>query len=150
MQTASGWAMRLRRQSSIAVNDMPKDFRDREDAGMQLAGLIARADHDCVVAIGVGGQAVAQVVARELQLPLVAIGDAHGRVLVVDDAVEGGGTAHAAAEDLERLGHTLRTLAVPLCPRESEYLLRQDYRDIVAVVRPMMRRAAAWHYDSLD
>ncbi|NBO46181.1 MAG: hypothetical protein EBU85_04095 [Actinobacteria bacterium] len=37
-------------------------------------------------------------------------------------------------------------LAVPICPRDVSAGLAPLYDEVVAVLRPMVRRALTWHY----
>ena len=71
-------------------------------------------------------------------------------VVVVDDGVETGTVARAAADALRASGVGLLVLAVPVCPREAAADLQHRYDLIVAVARPLARRDLAWHYDDFD
>lgn len=77
--------------------------------------------------------------------------DLAGRhVVVVDDGVETGTVARAAAASLRESGVASLRLAVPVCPREVEADLQHRYDEVIAVVRPMARRDLAWHYAAFD
>lgn len=67
-------------------------------------------------------------------------------VIVVDDGVETGTVARAAARMLKELQPARIVLAVPVCPREAIADLQHCYDQIVAVDRPLVRRNLRWHY----
>ena len=71
-------------------------------------------------------------------------------VVVVDDGVETGTAARAAADALRRSDVAGLVLAVPVCPREALADLQHRYDEVVALVRPLARRSLAWHYTSFD
>lgn len=146
-------------------------FADRTAAGTQLAPLVQRSLAQVgpgaavgeVVLLGVapGGTPVAAEVARVLgveatEVPVhrsesgVAVRipvEVTGRtVVVVDDGVETGTTAAALATVLRAGGAARTVLAVPVCPRDTAAVLAGQYDEIVAVVRPLGRRALRWHY----
>ena len=79
-----------------------------------------------------------------MQSPLLLV-----HVVVIDDGVETGTAAAAAAEVLRDAGARRLTLAVPVCPRDAEVGLLDRYDDVVAVVRPLVRRSLRWHYETL-
>ena len=73
--------------------------------------------------------------------------DVYGRVvLLVDDGVEGGGTATRLAALLRAAGPERLVLAVPVCPREPYAALLRIYDEVIALERPLMARSLAWHY----
>lgn len=145
---------------------MARDFADDIDAGRKLAAVI-RDEFDVVVAVLPTCDRLGAEVANALNLPMtsverrlqpdadepVTIGlenlTAHltDRLLVVDDAVESGRTSIAIGVALKSAGYENVTLAVPVCPRDSEPSVRPYFDDIIAVVRPLMRRSLSWHYD---
>jgi hypothetical protein len=51
---------------------------------------------------------------------------------------------------LQERGAQGMVLLTAICPREAEPQLRAIYADIRAVVRPLARRAAAWHFENHD
>jgi predicted phosphoribosyltransferase len=77
--------------------------------------------------------------------------DLAGRcVVVIDDGVETGTVAIAAAAAL-RDSHVGRlVLAVPVCPRDALAHLHLTYDLVVAVAKPMGRRSLTWHYADFD
>jgi predicted phosphoribosyltransferase len=142
------------------------DFQDLDDAGARLAaheGLNGLVGFDVVVVIPRGVPAAVHVAARlgvdRAQVIGAVRSDTGGaepeftldrepgpRVVVVDDGVETGTAARALAR-LLRVGPIDRlVLAVPVCPREVEPVLRMVYDDVVSVVRPLARRSLHWHY----
>ena len=143
-------------------------FANLADAGRQLARLVVAAGpwpDPMVVAAIPNGVPVALPVARALGVevtplpiertdagPLVhMVPDVAGRtVLVIDDGVETGSVARAAAAALAALRPTRLVLAVPVCSREAEATMQRLYDQVVAVDRPMGRRALAWHFDDFD
>ena len=66
-------------------------------------------------------------------------------VVVVDDAVETGTSTRAVGALLRPWCQTMM-LAVPICPRDVSAGLVPLYDEVVAVLRPMVRRALTWHY----
>jgi predicted phosphoribosyltransferase len=70
-------------------------------------------------------------------------------VIVVDDGVETGTVARAAAAMLKDLQPARIVLAVPVCPREVIADLQHRYDQIVAVDRPLVRRDLRWHYTDM-
>ena len=147
---------------------MARDFVDDVDAGHKLAAVVID-QFDCVVAVLPTSRRIAEVVASTLHLPLASVHrkvqaddpvrpveidvadlevPADARLLVVDDAVETGHTAIEISRALKQRGYTSMTLAVPVCPRDSDALVRPHFEDVIAVVRPLMRRSLSWHYDS--
>ncbi len=145
------------------------DFANLGDAGARLADplRVALADvgdplvlavqpNGVPVAIGLRSRWAVEVrglvTERSADGVLVrAPADLAGRdVVVVDDGVETGTLARAAAGALRAVGVASLTLAVPVCPREIQVDLERRYDRIVAVVRPIARRRLDWHYDDFD
>ena len=139
------------------------DFVDLADGGAQLAALVrARGLHcDHIVGVVPNGLPAAHAVAQVLDCDVISAmregvdgsfvidGTIHGSVMVCDDGVETGRAALTLGQQLRDMGAAPLVLAVPICPREIEPSLRQVYDDIVAVVRPLARRALSWHYERL-
>lgn len=149
-------------------------FVDRSDAGRALAPLVGAAlapyagpeayGPPVVLAVAPGGVLVAIEVAGALGVPVIELAlqrddddgvvaelavDVKGRlVVVVDDGVETGTAARAIGRAVRAGGATYSVLAVPICPREAEAVLGQRYDQVVAVVRPLVRRSLRWHYDA--
>lgn len=69
--------------------------------------------------------------------------------IVVDDGVETGTVARAAAGVLRELRPATLILAVPVCSREAMADLQHRYDRIVAVDRPLVRRDLRWHYEEM-
>ena len=152
---------------------MTKSFSNLSDAGRALADLVRiELDRDpeafadpLVLAAMPNGVPVAIPVAAALgvevkalpisrteggpvigQLPEVA-----GRIVVViDDGVETGTVARAAALALREARPLRLVLAVPVCSREAMAHLAHVYDQIIAVDQPLGRRALAWHYADFD
>jgi predicted phosphoribosyltransferase len=139
-------------------------FADLADGGRQLAPMVAALldDSTLVVCCGVGGLVTGAAVAERLGIEVTALPttrtddgvavavplDVGGRsVVVVDDGVETGTAARAAAAALRAAGATRVVLAVPVCPRDAEASLRGPFDDVVALVRPMVHRSLRWHYE---
>ncbi len=135
-------------------------FADLADAGRQLGEALAAsyAGRDEVLVVGVEplGLQVAQVVAGLLSAPVVGVAAAgpvpegtQGRVvLLVDDGVEGGGTASRLGAQLRAADPERLVLAVPVCPREPYSALSRVFDEVVALERPLMARSLSWHYIS--
>lgn len=70
--------------------------------------------------------------------------------IVIDDGVETGTVARAAAPVLREAGVARLVLAVPVCPREASAHLDLIYDEVIAVSRPLARRSLAWHYEEFD
>jgi putative phosphoribosyl transferase len=132
-------------------------FADFTDAGRQLGAELAEtyAGRDDVLVVGVQpyGLEVAVAASQVLRLPVVGLDedgeapDVHGRVvLLVDDGVQGGGTATRLAALLRAAGPERLVLAVPVCPREPYAALARVFDEVVALERPLMARSLAWHY----
>jgi predicted phosphoribosyltransferase len=66
-------------------------------------------------------------------------------VVVVDDAVETGTVTTTVGSFLKGMSGRL-VLAVPVCPRDVSSGLVPLYDEVVAVLRPMVRRSLTWHY----
>ena len=143
---------------------MPASFANLADGGRRLAELIPPFDDRIVLAIVPNGVPAAMQVASALGAPLagvrivrepepmvIELPDVAGReVVVIDDGVETGTAARLVGAALREAGAARAILAVPVCPREAEARLRGLYDDVIAVDRPMARRALRWHYDDLD
>jgi len=71
-------------------------------------------------------------------------------VVVIDDGVETGSVARAAAIALRQAGPSRLILAVPVCSREAMAHLSHLYDQIIAVDMPLGRRSLAWHYTTFD
>lgn len=143
------------------------DFADLRDGGRRLAPLVepllplaplVLAVMPNGVPVTVGIREVLQVEVRGLPMDrsdsgAVAHPDSsvEGRVvIVVDDGVETGTVARAAAAALRPLGPARLVLAVPVCSREAMADLALRYDEILAPVAPLGRRALTWHYALLD
>ena len=146
-------------------------FANLADAGAQLAGLVAQelapdADAPVLVlaAIPNGAPVAIEVAAalgvRAVPLPVERTEDgprigalpacAGAQVVVVDDGVETGSVARAAAAAIRPAAPDALVLAVPVCPREAMADLGLRYDRIIAVERPFGRRSLAWHFDDFD
>ena len=75
---------------------------------------------------------------------------AGARVLVIDDGVETGSVARAAAAAIRPLAPASLILAVPVCSHEAVADLGPRYDRIIAIERPFGRRALSWHFDDFD
>jgi predicted phosphoribosyltransferase len=146
-----------------------KSFANLADAGRALAALVqqefSEASDVIVLAAMPNGVPVAIQVAavlgvRATGLPIDRTGDgpvigalpdaADRVVIVIDDGVETGSVARAAAIALRELKPRRLVLAVPVCSREAMAGLAHLYDEIIAVDRPLGRRALAWHYVDFD
>jgi predicted phosphoribosyltransferase len=141
-------------------------FVDLADGGRRLAPLLEDLVRggSVVVSVGAGGRVTGAAVAAELGVAvthlettrdeagvevLVEGVDLEGRdVVVVDDGVESGTAALAAARAVRAAGATSVVLGVPVCPREAESALRPAYDDVVAVVRPLVGGSLRGHYET--
>lgn len=140
-------------------------FLDLADGGRQLAALLPGSGltgDALLVCIGAGGLVTGAAVADVLGVAVVPLRtergagrvvvdlapvDVEGReVWVVDDGVESGSAALAAAVALRSAGARRVVLAVPVCPREAEASLRTAYDDVIAVTKPLERRSLREHY----
>jgi predicted phosphoribosyltransferase len=145
------------------------DFADLRDGGRQLAPLLARALVDRLDAVLLpllpNGVPVTVGLLDGISLPVRALaadrsaegvvvrppsGIAGGCCVVVDDGVETGTAARAAAAALREAGADTVILAVPVCPREALADLQHRFDEVVAVAKPLARRALRWHYDDFD
>ncbi|MHB1068197.1 MAG: phosphoribosyltransferase family protein [Candidatus Nanopelagicales bacterium] len=145
------------------------DFASLADGGRRLAPVLAEAVGGLpgvvLLAAIPNGVPVALGAAETLALEVSGLAverseagacvparpDLAGRhVVVVDDGVETGRVARAAAASLRASGVASLRLAVPVCPREAEADLQHRYDEVIAVVRPMARRDLAWHYAAFD
>ena len=149
-------------------------FSDRSEAGQVLAPLVASAvaayadleayGPPLVLGVDPGGIPVAVAVAAALSVPVTALPVARddsgvsvelpvevsGRlVVVVDDGVETGTAAQVIGRAVRAGGAAYTVLAVPVCPREAEAVLALRFDQVVAVVRPLVRRDLHWHYVDL-
>ena len=116
---------------ALEPNGVPVALGVREVVDAPVRGLPAIRSDDGVVVVppeGLGGRVV----------------------VVVDDGVETGTAARAAATALRGSGAARVLLAVPVCPREALADLQRRYDDVIAVVKPMARRALTWHYADFD
>lgn len=146
-----------------------KDFANLLDGGRRLGPLLvdALAGHDDPILLPVlpNGVPVALGVVEAHAWPLQSLPvdrsdegvviapqlGLEGRtVVVIDDGVETGTVARAAAAALRESGVGMLVLAVPVCPREALADLQHRYDVVVAASRPMARRDLAWHYDDFD
>jgi predicted phosphoribosyltransferase len=144
------------------------DFADLADGGRRLAPLLAAAVEGPVVLLAALPNGVPVALAMAEALPGAEVRALAVRrsdegveveppdlvaglvVVVVDDGVETGTVARAAAAAVRSCGPERMLLAVPVCPREATADLQHRYDAIVAAVRPMARRDLAWHYRSFD
>jgi predicted phosphoribosyltransferase len=145
------------------------DFANLQDGGRALAPLVAAAvasaPDPVLLAVIPNGVPVALAVSEATGLPVLALeaerSDAgvtivadprlSGRdVLVVDDGVETGTVARAAAPALRASGVASLALAVPVCPTEAADALQDVYDVVIAAVRPLVRRDLDWHYADFD
>jgi len=145
------------------------DFANLRDGGRRLgpalrAALSAESEPLILAAIP-NGVPVALGVVEVLPLPVRGLPvdrredgafvqpmpDLAGRcVVVVDDGVETGAVAVAAAAALRASGVGRLVLAVPVCPRDALAHLQHRYDLVVAVAKPMGRRSLTWHYADFD
>jgi predicted phosphoribosyltransferase len=144
-------------------------FDNLADGGRQLASAVeqAMAGDACLVlaaipngvpvalpvASALGVRAHALPVDRSGPSPTVALpeADVDGRtVIVVDDGVETGSVARAAATALKGAGPARLVLAVPVCSRQAMADLAGLYDEIIAIDRPLARRSLAWHFRDFD
>lgn len=149
-------------------------FANLADAGRQLAETLVeqRADLDSVsdaplivlaaipngVPVALPVAAALGVMAHALPVERAEAGPVIGplpavegaRVIVVDDGVETGSVARAAAAAIRPLRPAALILAVPVCPHEASAELGRRYDRIIAVERPFGRRALGWHFDDFD
>lgn len=139
-------------------------FASRRDAGEQLAvRVLAEGPWPdvLVLALGERGHDVAEPIATVLRTSAVTVElDADGdapfvrhlpdvaarTVIVVADGVETGTAAHAMAKALDAAGADRQVLAVGVCPRDAMATLQFAFDQVIAVQKPMGRRALTWHY----
>lgn len=139
-------------------------FASRREAGERLAELLAEEGSwpdVLVLALGDRGHAVGEPVATALDTQAIAVAidrspdgpnvgplpDVRNRtVIVVGDGVETGAAAHAVARALDEHTPSRKVLAVGVCPRDALATLQFAYDEVIAVHRPMGRRALTWHY----
>ncbi len=145
------------------------DFANLADAGRQLGPVLMQAMIDVpdplLLAVIPNGVPVAIGILESYSVPVrglpVLRSDAGagmapdpalaGRhVIVVDDGVETGTVAFAAAAALADSGVASAVLAVPLCSRESLASLQHRYVQVVALKKPFVRRNLAWHFADFD
>ena len=143
------------------------DFTDLRDGGRRLAPMLEPllSETPLILAVMPNGVPVAvgirEVIDVEVRgLPVTRsddgvvaepVDDVDGRlVIVVDDGVETGTVARAAAAALRPLGPRRLVLAVPVCSREVMADLALRYDQVIAPVTPMGRRALTWHYAIFD
>lgn len=146
-----------------------KEFASLADGGAQLAALLGQRLGEwfdpVLMPVLPNGVPVVLAIRDALALPVVPLeamrSDAgvaivapesvSGRTaIVIDDGVETGTVARAAAPVLREAGVARLVLAVPVCPREASAHLDLMYDEVIAVVRPLARRSLAWHYEEFD
>jgi putative phosphoribosyl transferase len=124
--------------------------------GLEQVVLLAAIPNGVPVALGVAEMLALEVSGLVVQrsadgASVPARPDLAGRhVVVIDDGVETGTVARAAATSLRASGVASLLLAVPVCPRQAEADLQHRYDAVIAVVRPLARRDLAWHYADFD
>lgn len=145
------------------------DFANLADAGRRLGlvlrGALALTSDPVLLAVIPNGVPVALGIRDEVELPVrglpvernedgVAVhvdSSLAGRnVVIVDDGVETGAVARAAAAAMVEAGVASVVLAVPVCSRESEASLQHRYDQIVALSRPLVHRSLSWHFADFD
>jgi predicted phosphoribosyltransferase len=145
------------------------DFANLADGGRRLGPLLAEAlageEAPLLLAAIPNGVPVVEGIRETLPAELRALpversvsgavvpplaGVAGRCVVVVDDGVETGTVARAAAAALREAGAARLVLAVPVCPRDAMADLHLRYDLVVAVAKPMGRRDLAWHYADFD
>jgi predicted phosphoribosyltransferase len=145
------------------------DFANLADAGRRLGPVLLAAlplDSDALilavipngVPVALGMREACDIPVRGLPVQRSADGvvvapDATlaGRtVVIVDDGVETGTVARAAAAAMAESGVASVILAVPVCSHESMATLQHRYDQVVALVRPLVHRSLAWHFDDFD
>ena len=143
-------------------------FANLAGAGERLVPLVReRVDtwaRPCLLAIMPNGVPVAEPLADELGLPLLAapldrsgdplpgaLPDLAGRTaIVIDDGVETGTAARLIGEAARAAGAASVVLAVPVCPREARPMMERVYDEVIAVEQPIARRDLRWHYSDFD
>ncbi|MFM1916908.1 MAG: hypothetical protein RJB01_423 [Actinomycetota bacterium] len=82
---------------------------------------------------------------------IVSVPDIRNSVaVVIDDGVETGTAALAAAQALRSLPAARLVLGVPICPKEASAQLALIYDEIIADRQPLARRSLNWHYQEFD
>jgi len=146
-----------------------KEFADLADGGRQLAPLIGQRATEwfdpVLLPVVPNGVPVVIGIRSTLDLPVLALEairsdegvsivvpeSVEGRTaIVIDDGVETGTVARAAAPVRREAGVARLVLAVPVCPREASAHLDLIYDEVIAVTRPLARRSLAWHYEEFD
>jgi predicted phosphoribosyltransferase len=145
------------------------DFANLRDGGRRLAPLLADAlanrTDPVLLPLLPNGAPVVVGLREALDLPVLPLEAERsdegvvvappvslaGRcAVVVDDGVETGTAARAAVAALRESGAESVVLAVPVCPREALADLQHRFDLVVAVAKPLARRALAWHYADFD
>lgn len=145
------------------------DFANLADAGRRLGpvleGALSLMSDPLLLAVLPNGVPVALGIREACDIPVRGLAvqrsetgvvvDADvtlaGRnVVIVDDGVETGTVARAAAVAMVESGVASVVLAVPVCSRESMASLQHRYDRIVALVHPMVHRSLSWHYADFD
>src|SRR6267143_938689 len=133
-------------------------FRDRRDAGRQLAAALADYEESSpvVLALPRGGVPVGFEVAKALAAPLDVLlvrkigAPGHEELglvaIVVDDGIATGGTVKAALRGLRRHHPARLVLAVPVAPADSLRDLAGECDDIVCLATPEPFYAVGPHY----
>jgi putative phosphoribosyl transferase len=125
--------------------------------GAIASGGVRALNLDVLAAIGISGEQVEAVAARELEelerreisyrghrppLPV------DGRVaIVVDDGLATGATMRAAAYALRRRGASRIVVAVPIAPAQTCESLRRDAEEVVCTLTPEPFTAVGRWYD---
>jgi len=104
------------------------------------------------VARSLGVQALALEVQRsEDGVEIIKLPDVQDQVvIVIDDGVETGTVARAVVGPIRDAGAAHVILAVPVCSRELLAQLVVKYDGVIALAKPMARRALAWHYEDFN
>jgi predicted phosphoribosyltransferase len=145
------------------------DFANLADAGRRLGpvlrGALAFTPDPVLLAVIPNGVPVALGIRDQVGLPVrglpversedgvivrVDASLAGRNVVIVDDGVETGTVARAAAAAMVEAGVASVVLAVPVCSRESEASLQHRYDQIVALSRPMVHRSLSRHFADFD
>lgn len=101
-------------------------------------------------ALGVRAQALT-VLRTESGVEVEELPAVRGRtVFVIDDGVETGTVARAVVGPIREAGAERVILAVPVCSREVLASVMSMYDEVIAVAKPLARRALAWHFDDFD
>lgn len=145
------------------------DFANLADAGRRLGpvlrGALARTTDPVLLAVIPNGVPVALGIREALDIPVLGLRVertedgvvvhvdttlAGRNVVIVDDGVETGTVARAAAAAMVASGVASVVLAVPVCSRESLVSLQHRYDQIVALSRPMVHRSLSRHFADFD